>query len=124
MLFIYTLHQNWCCMFIYGHYPKNGVMSKQQVEKRELFERIKVISNPLRFRILELTEIEQLSIRELSSKLELAYNKCADYVRMMEQKGLIQKTREGQEVKVRSKVKIYPDKIEESTVHRYCYSAC
>ena len=87
-------------------------MSKQQVEKRELFERIKVISNPLRFRILELTEVEQLSIRELSSKLELAYNKCADYVSLLERKGLIQKTREGKEVKVRSKVKIYSDKIE------------
>lgn len=94
-------------------YPENGVMStKQQVEKQELFERIRVISNPLRFRILELTEIEQLSIGELSSKLKLAYNKCADYVSMMERKGLIQKTREGKEVKIRSKVRIYVDGIE------------
>ncbi len=50
----------------------------QQVEKQKLFERVRAISNPLRFRILELTEAEQLSIRELSSKLKLAYNKCAD----------------------------------------------
>lgn len=85
---------------------------KQPVEKLELFERIKVMSNLQRFRILELTETEQLSITELSSKLRLAYNKCADYVRIMEEKGLIQKTRVGKEVKVRSKVKLYSDKIE------------
>ncbi len=54
-----------------------------QVEKQELFERVRVISNPLRFRILELTETEQLSIRELSSKLRLVYNKYADYVSIM-----------------------------------------
>ena len=88
-------------------------MSKQQpIEKKELFERIKLISNHQRFRILELTETEPLTITELSSKLKLSYNKCADYVTMLEVKGLVQKTKAGKEVKVQSGVKFYLDKIE------------
>ena len=70
-----------------------------------LFRKIKLISNPQRFRILELTQDKELNISELSSKLKLAYNKCADYVRMLEQSGLIQKTREGKEAQIKSKVK-------------------
>ena len=70
-----------------------------------LFRKIKLISNPQRFRILELTQDKELNISELSSKLKLAYNKCADYVRMLEQLGLVQKTRDGKEAQIRSKVK-------------------
>lgn len=71
-----------------------------------LFRKVRVISNPHRFRIIELTENNSLSITELSSKLKLAYTKCADYVKMLEQMGLVQKTRDGKETLVRSKVKI------------------
>ena len=70
-----------------------------------LFKKIKLISNSQRFRILELTQDKELNISELSTKLKLAYNKCADYVRMLEQSGLIQKTREGKEAQIKSKVK-------------------
>mgnify|MGYP001565328767 CR=1 FL=1 len=83
-----------------------------QIQKQELFGRIKIISNPKRFHILELTEAEQISITELSSKLKLAYTKCADYISMMEKKGLIQKMKVGKEVKVKSMVKLSHDKIE------------
>lgn len=85
---------------------------KQPIEKKELFERIKLISNHHRFRILEITETEPFTITELSSKLKLAYNKCADYVTMLETKGLVQKTKMGKEVKVKSDVKMHPHKIE------------
>ncbi len=86
--------------------------NRSQIEKRELFERIKLMSNSQRFRILELTETEQLSITELSSKLKLTYSKCADYVKMMEEKGLVEKVKDGKEVKVQSKVKLQSNKIE------------
>ena len=87
-------------------------MSRRPVEKQELFERIKLLSNSQRFRILELTEAEQLTITELSSKLKLAYNKCADYVTLMEKKGIVEKNKVGKEVKVKSMVKLSHDKIE------------
>ncbi len=85
---------------------------KQHLNGLELFERIKVMSNLQRFHILELTEHEQLTVTELSSKLKLTYSKCADYVRIMEEIGLVQKIRVGKEVRVESKVKLRPDKIE------------
>ena len=83
-----------------------------QIQKQELFGRIKIISNQKRFHILELTEDRQVSITELSSKLKLAYNKCADYVTLMEKKGIVEKNKVGKEVKVKSMVKLSHDKIE------------
>ena len=62
------------------------------IQHREIFDRIKVISNPQRFKIIELTQENQLSITELCSKLKIAYNKCVDYVRMLAQHNLIKKT--------------------------------
>jgi predicted transcriptional regulator len=77
-----------------------------------LFPKVKVLSNKLRFKIVELTQNKQLSITVLSSKLKLSYTKCADYVTMLEKEGLVEKVRDGKEVKVRSKVRIGKDKIE------------
>lgn len=88
-------------------------MSKKKHLKRlELFEQIKVMSNLQRFHILELTEHEPLTITKLSSELNLSYTKCADYVRMMEKKGLVHKSKVGKEVKVQSKVRLYLDRVE------------
>jgi len=82
------------------------------IQNRELFETVKVISNTQRFRIIELTQENQLSITELCSRLKLAYNKCADYVRMLAKSGLAKKTKFGKEVRVLSKIKLYKNKIE------------
>jgi len=82
------------------------------IQNRELFERIRLISNPQRFRIVELTQENQLSITELCSRLKLAYNKCADYVSMLAHHNIIKKTRIGKEVKVLSLIKFYKNKIE------------
>lgn len=81
------------------------------IQNQELFERIRLISNSHRFRIIELTQDNQLSITELSSKLKLAYNKCADYARMLEGLDLIKKTKVGKEVKVKSIVSLNKDRI-------------
>ena len=58
---------------------------------------------PIRYN-LELIQKETLSINELSSKLKLSYTKCADYVTLLEQEGLLQKLKDGREVKLISKV--------------------
>ncbi|MBL7148142.1 MAG: winged helix-turn-helix transcriptional regulator [Nanoarchaeota archaeon] len=88
------------------------IPKESAIENQALFERIRLISNPKRFKIIELTQENQLSITELSSKLKLAYNKCADYVKMLEQLRLIQKNKMGKEVRIRSKVKLSKNKIE------------
>jgi predicted transcriptional regulator len=81
-------------------------------EKTELFRKIKLISNKKRFQIVQLTQENNLSITEISTKLKLAYNKCADYITLLEQEGLVTKTKEGKEIKVKSKVKLGENKIE------------
>lgn len=83
-----------------------------KIGNKELFRRIKVISNSKRFRIIELTQDEQLSITELSSLMKLSYNKCADYVTMLEKEGLVIKTKEGKEIKVKSRVIVKDGVIE------------
>jgi len=44
--------------------------------------------------------------------LKLAYNKCADYVTMLEKLDLVEKIKEGKEVRVISNVKISENRIE------------
>jgi len=78
----------------------------------ELYKKVKVMANKHRFRILQITQKENPSIAELSKKLKLAYTKTADYVTMLEKLGLVEKSKEGKEVKVQSKIKIKENTIE------------
>lgn len=77
-----------------------------------IFNKIRLLSNRFRFKIIEVTQNQQITIIELSRKLKLSYTKCADYVALLEKYGLIEKIKEGKYTKVRSKAKITSDKIE------------
>ncbi len=91
---------------IYKCYPKNGVMTKNvSIRRNKIYTQIKVMSNQYRFKILELTQDNQISISELSSTLKLSYTKCTDYIGLLEKEGLIKKTKVGKEVLVSSKVR-------------------
>lgn len=70
----------------------------------DLFRKIRVMANGNRFRILELTEKKALNITELKKETNLAYTKCADYVRLLEKEGLIEKTKVGREMEIKSRV--------------------
>ncbi|MBS3165816.1 winged helix-turn-helix transcriptional regulator [Candidatus Woesearchaeota archaeon] len=78
----------------------------------ELFSKVRVISNRYRFKIIELTQNDNPSISSLSKKIGLSYTKCADYVTLLENNGLIQKERIGKETKVRSSIKLFRNGIE------------
>ncbi len=78
----------------------------------QLYRKIKLISNKNRFKILLLTQEKQLNITEISQKLKLSYTKTADYITMLEKEGLVVKTKEGKETKIRSNVVISNQKIE------------
>jgi len=81
--------------------------TNQPIRNIQLYRKIRVLANSFRFRIIELTQNEQMSITRLSTVLKLSYTKCADYVRMLEKEGLVKKTRVGKEVLVESKIKIH-----------------
>jgi predicted transcriptional regulator len=80
-----------------------------QIQNKALFEKVKVISNALRFHILELTQSKELSITQLAMALQLSYTKTADYVKMLEDLELISKSKKGKEVKVKSRVMLKSD---------------
>jgi len=78
----------------------------------DLFNKIKVTSNELRFQIIELTQDKELSISELSSQLGLSYTSCADYVTILYNAKVVDKTKSGKEVLIKSLIKIKDNKIE------------
>jgi len=81
----------------------------KQIQNKALYEKVKVVSNALRFHILELTQAKELSITQLAVALHLSYTKTADYVKMLEELELISKSKEGKEVKVKSRVMMKSD---------------
>jgi len=87
------------------------MLSKVNIENKKLFERIKIISNKLRFKILELSQENRPTISELSSRLNLSYTKCSDYVRILEKCNLISKIKDGKKVRIKSKVKLHNNQI-------------
>lgn len=72
----------------------------------KLYEKIKVLSNKNRYKIIELTQNKELSITQLSDELKLSYTKCADYVKLLEKHNLITKRKEGKNVLIKSCVQI------------------
>ncbi|MBI2451641.1 winged helix-turn-helix transcriptional regulator [Candidatus Pacearchaeota archaeon] len=82
-------------------------MVEKYTSKREsLLKRIKEIGNKSKFMVLELTQNNEFSIKDLSKKVGLAYNKCSNYCSRLENLGLILKRKEGKEVFIKSKTKL------------------
>jgi|GEM_PF-1301129 len=81
------------------------------VELKNCLDKIRVIANPHRFRILELVSAEAMNIKSISRNIGLSYTKCADYVRMLEKEGLVAKTRKGRDTMVKSNVLLKDDAI-------------
>lgn len=83
-----------------------------KIKYLDLYKKIKIISNSKRFLILELTSQKAHTITELSTKLELAYNKCSDYLALLYKYGLVNKERVGKEVKITSRIRFKDNTIE------------
>ena len=81
-------------------------MAKGTLENEGLHRRIRAMGNKNRFRIIELTQGKPKSITGISKELDIAYNKCADYVKMLEKEKLIRKSKSGRETLVKSVVRI------------------
>ncbi len=86
-------------------------MFKPRLGHEELFQRIRIMANRSRFKMLEITQTGPKTVTELSKETNLAYNKCADYVSMLEKEGLVEKKRDGREMLVKAKVDLGKIKI-------------
>lgn len=78
-----------------------------QLDNRELFEKIRQLSNISKFRIIELTQGKETSVTLLSRKVNLAFNKCSNYCAELENYGLIVKERKGKNVFIKSKINLH-----------------
>ena len=76
------------------------------VKDRSLFDKIGKLSNPSKFRIIELTQKEKASITDLAKKVNLAFNKCSNYCADLVRIGFLEKEKEGKNVFVKSKVNL------------------
>jgi len=86
-------------------------MKNVPVERQSLYKKVRLLANSYRFRIVELTIDNDMSITYISKALKLSYTKCSDYVRFLENEGILQKERCGREVYVKSIIKLKDDEI-------------
>ena len=70
----------------------------------ELFQKIKTISNPARFKILELTQEKELNVTEIGKNLKITYKRCSEYIKKLEKLKMVNKIKKGKNVYIRSRV--------------------
>lgn len=76
---------------------------KENIDHK-IFKKVKQLSNDKKFKIIELTQKEPLDIGSLAKEIKIAFNKCSNYCSQLEKEGLIEKTKEGKNTLVKSKV--------------------
>lgn len=81
-------------------------------QNSEIFDKIKLLSNPARFKVLEIIQSEGKNITEIGKCLKISYKRSSEYVVKMEKLGLVKKVKEGKEVKVTSRVSFTKSSIE------------
>ena len=74
------------------------------IENRLVFEKLRQLSNRNKFRIIELTQKDEMAITLIAKEIKLAYNKCSDYCTKLQRVGLIDKKKRGKEVLIKSKI--------------------
>lgn len=77
--------------------------TKLRLEHEGIFKTIKLISNRIRFKILELSETEK-NVTELGKELKLSYKRTSDYCARLEKLNLVSKRKEGKEVFIKNNV--------------------
>lgn len=79
---------------------------KTELKNQKLFEKIRELSNPSKFRILEVLQNGGLNITILAKKVNLAFNKCSNYCTELEKKNFVIKEKTGKKVFVNSNLDI------------------
>lgn len=89
-MLIYKSYQSWC------------MHREIKVKNQKLFKKIKELSNPSKFLILEILQKEKISITLLAKKVNLAFNKCSNYCTDLEKSNFLIKEKQGKNVFVKS----------------------
>ena len=81
-------------------------METINLQHLDLFTKIKEISNKKKFKIVELTQHNEIAITVIAKEIKLAYNKCSDYCSKLEKGGLVTKKKNGKEVLVKGNISL------------------
>lgn len=74
------------------------------IKEKEIYSKIRQLSNISKFKILELTQEKEIDVTELSKLSELAFNKCSNYCTALEKENLIIKDRSGVNTFIKSNI--------------------
>lgn len=89
-------------MLIYKPYQFWCMHRKLKVKNEKLFIKIRELSNPSKFKILEIIQDKEMNVTSLAKKVNLAFNKCSNYCTQLENNKLLIKERDGKSVFVKS----------------------
>ena len=76
------------------------------MNETKLYRIIKELSNPTKFKIIQLTQNKALNITELSRKVKIAYNKCSNYCTQLTKHNLVEKIKNKKEVYIKSRINL------------------
>jgi predicted transcriptional regulator len=71
-----------------------------------LYRQVRQMSNITKFKILELTQADGISIKKLAKETNTAFNKCSNYCTQLEKHDLVFKNKVGKNVLVKSKLQL------------------
>lgn len=87
------------------------MIKKMDFKNKGLYNKIKAISNPVRFKILELTQSKELTVTELGKIIHIKYTRCSEYIKKMEELNIVAKRKEGRKVYVKNVAKLSENSI-------------
>lgn len=93
-------------MLIYKSYQFWCMHREIKVKNQKLFRKIKELSNPSKFKILEILQEEKISITTLAKKVDLAFNKCSNYCTDLEKSNFLIKEKQGKNVFVKTNLNL------------------
>jgi len=79
---------------------------KIDVKNKELFSKIKELSNPSKFKILEVLQNGKMSVTPLAKKVNLAFNKCSNYCSDLEKNNFLIKEKDKKNVFVKTNLNL------------------
>lgn len=62
------------------------------------------MSNPTRFKVLELTQGKGMNVSQIAKELGFKYKRCSEYIVKLEKESMVKKIQDGRTKTVKSKI--------------------
>jgi len=88
------------------------MVNQVPIQNEFLYKRMRELGNKQKFKVVELTQNNEMSITDINKHPKLKYKRCSEYIHKLEKLGVVSKRKEGKNVFVKGKIVIKPNKIE------------